>query len=97
MANPNPHAARLARRRAYKPGNLADLLKVLWTAIRDAEQLLYAAEDDVDIRLRCIHALSQCAGQYEKLLEIDELGLRSWRRPLPSASVRRKSTSRQKW
>jgi hypothetical protein len=58
VANPNPHQARLAKRRAHKPGTLADILKILWTAIRDAEALLYEAED-ADLRLRCLHALSQ--------------------------------------
>jgi hypothetical protein len=75
MANPNPYAARLAQRRAHKPGTLADLLKVLWTAIRDAEHLLYSA-DDPEFRLRCVHALSQAAGQYAKLLEIGEFEAR---------------------
>jgi hypothetical protein len=75
MANTSQHKARLAKRRAHKPGNLADLLKILWSAIRDAEQLLYAAEDP-ELRLRCVHALSQSAGQYAKLLEIGELEAR---------------------
>ena len=75
MANPNPVAARLAQRRARQPGNLADVLKVLWTALHDAEQLMYAA-DDPELRLRCIHAVSQVAGQYSKLLEIGELEAR---------------------
>jgi hypothetical protein len=75
MANPNPHAARLAKRRAHKPGSLEDLLKVLWTALSDAERLMYAA-DDPEVRLRCIHAISQVSGQYAKLLEIGELEAR---------------------
>jgi hypothetical protein len=73
MANPNPHAARLSKRRAHKPGDLQAILKILWTAIRDAEALLYTAGDDADLRLRCLHALSQSCGQYAKLLEIGEL------------------------
>ena len=75
MANRSPHAARLAKRRAHKPGNLQDLLKVLWTAIHDAEHLLYAAED-AGLRLRCIHAISQASGQYARLLETGELEAR---------------------
>ena len=71
MANPNPYAARQARRRAHKPLNLADVLKVLTTAIREAERLLYEA-DDPELTLRCVHALSQAAGQYVKLLEVGE-------------------------
>lgn len=76
MANPNPHAARLSKRRAHKPGNLQAILKILWTAITDAEHLLYTAGDDADLRLRCLHALSQSCGQYSKLLEIGELEAR---------------------
>ena len=75
MANSNPHQARLSKRRAHKPGNLADVLKVLWTALHDAEQLMYAAEEP-ELRLRCIHAISQVSGQYSKLLEIGELEAR---------------------
>jgi len=57
------------------PGNLADVLKVLWTALSDAEQLMYAA-DEPELRLRCIHAISQVSGQYSKLLEVGELEAR---------------------
>jgi hypothetical protein len=46
---------------------MSDVLKVLWTAIKDAEYLLYTAEDP-EFRLRCVHALSQAAGQYAKLI-----------------------------
>ena len=86
MANANPHAARLAQRRAHKPGNLTDLLKVLWTAIKDAEALLYTAEDP-EFRLRCVHALSQAAGQYARLIEVGEFEARL--KVLEEASLRR--------
>jgi len=75
MANASPYRARLAKRRAHKPGDLNNLTRILWTAIRDAEQLLYTAEDP-ELRLRCVHALSQSAGQYARLLEIGELEAR---------------------
>lgn len=75
MPNPNPVAARLAKRRAHKPGTLADLQKVLWTAIKDAEALLYLA-DDPELILRCVHAIGQCAGQYSRLLEVGEFEAR---------------------
>jgi hypothetical protein len=74
--NTKPHLARLSKRCAHKPGSLEDILKILWTAIKDVEQLLYTAEDDADLRLRCLHALSQSCGQYSKLLEIGELEAR---------------------
>ena len=76
MANTKQYKARLAKRRAHKPGNLQDILKILWTAIADVEHVLYTAGDDADLRLRCLHALSQSCGQYSKLLEIGELEAR---------------------
>ena len=73
----NPHQARLAKRRAHKPLNLADVLKILTSAIREGERLLLeASDDDHDLTLRAIHALGQVCGQYSKLLEIGELEAR---------------------
>ena len=77
MANHSPHVARLAKRRAHKPLDLADILKILTTAIREGERLLLsAADDDHDLTLRTIHALGQVTGQYAKLLEVGELEAR---------------------
>ena len=86
MANPNPYAARQAKRRAHKPLNLADVLKILTSAIREAERLLYGA-DDPEVTLRCVHALSQACGQYSKLIEIGEFEARL--KVLEEAHVRR--------
>jgi hypothetical protein len=86
VANPNPYAARLARRRAQKPGNLHDLTRVMWTAVRDAEHLMYTAEDP-EFRLRCVHALCQAAGAYARLLEVGEFEARL--QALEEAQVRR--------
>lgn len=71
VANPNPYRARAAKRRAHKPLNLTDVLKILTSAIREAERVLYEA-DDPEMILRCCHALAQATGQYSKLLEIGE-------------------------
>jgi hypothetical protein len=71
MPNPHPDAlrARLAKKKLRrKPGTLADVLEKLWDAICEAEQVLYQAEEP-ELRLKAIHALSQCAGQYCKLIE----------------------------
>jgi len=57
VANPNPHAARLAKRRAHKPLNLADVLKIMTRAIREAEYGLLTTVDDVELSLRCVHSL----------------------------------------
>lgn len=75
MVNPTPYVARLAKRRAHKPGTLDDVRKVLWTALHDAETLMYEATDP-ELRLRCVHAVSQVAGQYSKLLETAEIAAR---------------------
>ena len=60
MARSNPYAP-VGTQTACKPGAMQDVLLVLWTAGRDAERLLYEAEDP-ESRLRCIHAISQAAG-----------------------------------
>ncbi|MBM3224378.1 MAG: hypothetical protein FJZ47_11315 [Candidatus Tectomicrobia bacterium] len=75
MPNPNPFQARQAVRQRAKPGNLDELLAMLWGALEEAEAVLARAATD-DLRLKSIHAISQCAGQYAKLLEIGELEAR---------------------
>jgi hypothetical protein len=73
VANPNPHAARLARKRRHKPGNLAELLRVLWQALLEAEAVLAEASgNDAELTLKAAHCISQCGGQYAKLLEVGE-------------------------
>ena len=76
--NPNPTKARLAKKSARKPGNLQALQRKLWGAIVHAEEVLEGASRDQDreLTLKAIHALSQCGGQYAKLLEIGELEAR---------------------
>jgi hypothetical protein len=75
--NPHkPHLARLQKKRASRPLTMPELLRILTTAISQAEALLLSAGDDRDFELRCIHGLSQVCGQYAKLLEIGELEAR---------------------
>ena len=83
MANPSPHKARMAKKRKRKPGTLLDLQKLLWKALRTAEDLLDGAttlaeegEGHEGVQLRAIHAISQASGQYAKLLEVGELEAR---------------------
>ena len=77
MPNPNPHKARLAKRRRGKVGDLAALVRVLWSALLDAEAVLRSTEgDNPELCLKAVHAVSQCAGQYAKLLEIGEFEAR---------------------
>jgi hypothetical protein len=75
VPNPNPYAARQAKRRARKTLDLPDVLKIMTKAIREAEMALLQA-DDPEFTLRCVHALSQACGQYAKLLEVGEFEAR---------------------
>jgi hypothetical protein len=73
VANPNPHAARLARKRRHKPGNLAELLRILWQALLEAEAVLAVASgNDADLTLKAVHAIVQASSGYAKLLEVGE-------------------------
>jgi hypothetical protein len=80
MANPNanPTKARMAKKSNRKPGDLQALQRKLWGAILHAEEVLEDASQDKDreLTLKAIHALSQCCGQYAKLLEVGEIEAR---------------------
>ena len=76
MAGPI-HAARMAKKRHRKPGNLHDLLAMLWRALIEAQGVLARASDEeAELKLKAVHAISQAGGQYAKLLEIGELEAR---------------------
>ena len=72
MANPSPYQARQAKRRRGKPGNLAAVLRIVWAALLEADGVLQRADGDAEVILKAVHAISQCAGQYAKLLEVGE-------------------------
>ena len=78
MANPNPdplkaRQAKKAKRRG-KPGSLSDAQAVLWQALRKAGELL--EHEDPHLSLKAVHAVSQCAANYAKVLEVGELEAR---------------------
>ena len=75
MANPSPYKARMARRQIRKPGDIHAVMRLLWRALKTAEDILDEAEEP-ELTLRAIHAISQASGQYAKLLEIGELEAR---------------------
>jgi hypothetical protein len=77
MANPHadPLKARMAKKKRQRTGTLPDLQRKLWLALLHAEDILEHAGAP-EVRLRAVHAVSQCAGQYAKLLEIGELEAR---------------------
>ena len=78
MANSDPHQARAARkrRRAEKAGNPADLQIIVWRAITAASEIVADPSTDTATRLRAIHAVSQSAGSYTKLIELVEFEAR---------------------
>jgi hypothetical protein len=75
VANRSPHAARLAKRRARKALDLPDVLRIMTVAIREAESALLTSTE-VELTLKCVHALSQSCGMYAKLLEVGEFEAR---------------------
>jgi hypothetical protein len=77
VANPHPDAlkARMAKKCRQRTGDLPALQRKLWRALLHAEDVLEQAEAP-ELRLRAVHAVSQCAGQYAKLLEVGELEAR---------------------
>ena len=71
MANTNPYQARQAKRRKRKPGDLPAAMRLLWTALCEAEDVLLGSED-AELTLKACHCISQCAGQFVKLLEVGD-------------------------
>lgn len=61
------------RRRARKAADLGTAQRVAWTAVREAETMLLDTEQDVETRLRCVHALTQSLGTFAKLSEAADL------------------------
>ena len=74
MANPSPFKARQARKKARQTGSLKDVTGMLWEALEAARELL--SEEDVQVRLKAIHALSQTASSYARVYEVGELEAR---------------------
>ena len=85
MSNPNPAKARQAkkRKRRGEPGSIEDARALLWKALQRAGELLNAetVEDGVSrpdnhTALRAIHAISQGAAAYARIVEVGELEAR---------------------
>lgn len=75
MANPNPTEARQAkqakRKARRKVGSLQDAQALLWRALERAGQLLELPEPEM--ALRAIHAVSQGASAYARIIEVGKL------------------------
>lgn len=78
MANPNPHRARRAKRekRRAKPGDVKDVQARVWEAVEAACAVLHDPETDNALRLRAVHAVTQAAGSYTKIIEAAEFEAR---------------------
>jgi hypothetical protein len=63
----------MLRKRRVKPGNLADLRRVLWQTIVEVESLLDARPPSTELVLKSAHCLAQLAGSYTRLVEIESL------------------------
>lgn len=61
------------RKRRPKPGDTQALRRVLWAAIRKVEKLIDDHEDDPDVMLRAVSALSTASGVYLKAEEQAEI------------------------
>ncbi|WP_161881166.1 hypothetical protein [Deinococcus alpinitundrae] len=59
---------------ASELGSLEDARRVLWAALKRAERSLKAR--DHATALRGVHAVSQCAAAYTRLVEVSELEAR---------------------
>lgn len=82
MANPDPTKARQARkaRRRETPGTLEDARCLLWRALDRAGEMLDALDEneqpDHALALKAVHAISQGASAYAKIVEVGELEAR---------------------
>ena len=63
----------ISLKKAYKPGDLGKLQQKLWRAVDAAEAMLYAEGVTFSDQVRAIHALTQAAASYAKLLETADL------------------------
>lgn len=70
---PDPHRARLARTQKRRE-SLQPVAEALSMALDKAVDLLNSPEDDV--KLRAIHAVTQCANTYARMYEVGELEYR---------------------
>jgi len=67
----SPNQAPPGKKRYLVVGNLTQLQRLLWHALREAAAILDEAEE-VDTKLRAVHAIAQASSQYSKLLEVGE-------------------------
>ena len=76
MPNPNPHHARAAKHKTRLPGDVADVRRVVWDAVVAASDVVADPDVDALVRLRAVHAVTQAAGAYLKVVEASEFEAR---------------------
>lgn len=91
--NHNPFQARLEKRRRSRNGTLDQAKTALWKAIKEAEKILLSKESEPELKLRCVHALSQAIGQYAKVTPRWANWRRGWRCWNGEARRRKEDTS----
>lgn len=81
--NANPTKARMAKkaRRRGQPGTVAEAQVLLWRALERAGELLEVIDPETGapdnaLALKAIHAISQGASAYAKIVEVGELEAR---------------------
>jgi hypothetical protein len=72
VGNKNPVAGRLAQKDRGKPGDLAAVQVLLWTALDKARGVMEASAQKDDMVLRAANCIGQLAMSYAKLLEVGE-------------------------
>jgi hypothetical protein len=70
-----PRHVKAARKRLKKPGDLHELRRKLWQAILEAERVMLTNAND-EMVLKAVHALSQAAAHYAKLVTDGEVEAR---------------------
>lgn len=91
MPNPNPSAARAAKRKkkVASYGDLKALRGKLWEAIEAASDSL--GSEDEGVRLKACHAMTQTATAYSRLIEATEFEARL--RAVEKAQTGRKTSA----
>jgi hypothetical protein len=74
VAKRPPGPAKPARKRPHRPlSDLQDLRRKVWQAVIEADALLTKPRASISTKLRAIHALTQVAMAYQRIVQGTEL------------------------
>lgn len=78
MANSNPYKARAAKRqkKIQRAGGIDDLRDKVWEALEAASDIVSDITMEAALRLRAVHAVTQAATSYTKVLDATEFEAR---------------------